>query len=251
MATERTKTSTTRSDRSGRRAQAERNDVSVLAAARDVFIELGWDAPVSAVAARAGVGMGSIYRRYPSKTDLLRAMCLGAMDRAAEEARDALAGEPDGWQALRRFMRRMVEARSCALFVLIGNSATVGGEIEDGATDLRGAIDELVAAAHDCGALRPEVVATDIYLLLAHLRSTPDSTPERAEQLQLRYLDVVLQGIAAPGTQPRATLAGPPPSWAEVVFADAPDLHPGGAAGSTPASDPSGSASTRTPRRSG
>jgi hypothetical protein len=99
--------------------------------------------------------------------------------------------------------------------------------------------------------LRPEVVATDVYLLLAHLRSTTDSTPERAEELQLRYLDVVLQGIAVPGAQPPVTLTGPPPTWAEVVFADAPDLHPGRAPGSVPGSKSASGSSPASSRASG
>ncbi|GAA3792179.1 MULTISPECIES: TetR/AcrR family transcriptional regulator [Amycolatopsis] len=204
----------------GRRAEAERNDVTVLAAARDVFIEHGWDAPVSAVAARAGVGMGSIYRRYPSKTDLLREMCLGAMRRATEEARAARDEEPDGWSALRRFMRCMVEARSCSLFVLIGNSVD-GGEIAEAVAGLRAEMDALVDAAHRQGALRDGVTSADIYLLLTQLRSAPSIDAARAGELQLRFLDVILDGLAAPGA---TTLTGGAATWPELVFRDAPEL---------------------------
>ena len=64
----------------GRQAEARRNDRAVLDAARDVFSAQGADAPVSAVAERAGVGVGTLYRRYGSKTELLQRMCVLAME---------------------------------------------------------------------------------------------------------------------------------------------------------------------------
>ena len=60
----------------GRQAEARRNDLVVLEAARDVFTAQGAGAPVSAVAGRAGVGMGTLYRRYGSKTELLQRLCV-------------------------------------------------------------------------------------------------------------------------------------------------------------------------------
>src|SRR5262245_13345392 len=104
----------------GRRAEADRNDEAVFLAARDVFAELGPDAPMSAIAARAGVGMGSLYRRYPSKVDLMRAVCTTSMERAVAEADTALDEEPDGWSALARYMRRCVDLRVGSLARLAG-----------------------------------------------------------------------------------------------------------------------------------
>jgi AcrR family transcriptional regulator len=63
----------------GRRAEAIRSDLTVLVAAREVFAAGGADTPVSAVAKRAGVGIGTLYHRYGSKDDLLRQLCLLAM----------------------------------------------------------------------------------------------------------------------------------------------------------------------------
>ncbi len=60
----------------GRQAEARRNDLAVLDAARDVFSAQGAGAPISAVAERAGVGMGTLYRRYGSKTELLQRLCV-------------------------------------------------------------------------------------------------------------------------------------------------------------------------------
>jgi AcrR family transcriptional regulator len=76
---------------SGRRGQAAQNDERILAAARDVFMADA-DAPISAVASRAGVGISALYRRYPSKEDLLRQICRDGLRLYLEEAETALAG---------------------------------------------------------------------------------------------------------------------------------------------------------------
>lgn len=206
--------------RGGRRAEADRNDITVLAAARDVFVEQGWEAPIAAIAARAGVGTGSIYRRYPSKVDLLRALCGQAIAQAAEQARTALAEEPDGWSALRRFLLTMVRARSCTLFVLVGGTVEDNGELGTAVGDLHAAIDALVSAAHDQGALRDGVTGADVYLLLTQLRSPLELDSDRVLELQLRLLDVVLAGLTAPA----AALPTPAPTWSEMAFRDAPEL---------------------------
>src|SRR6266702_8433695 len=107
----------------GRQAQARRNDLAVLEAARDVFSVQGADAPISAVAERAGVGMGTLYRRYGSKTELLQRLCLLAMEQALAAAGDALAvGDP--WDGLCGYIAACVELRSGALTSLAGQIET-------------------------------------------------------------------------------------------------------------------------------
>src|SRR5215216_4877897 len=75
---------------SGRQAEARRNDRLILEAAREVFVE-DPDAPISAVAERAGVGIGALYRRYASKEELLRRLCSEGLRRYIAEAEAALA----------------------------------------------------------------------------------------------------------------------------------------------------------------
>ena len=92
----------------GRRREADRNDVRLMRAARAAFAELGWDAPVSEIARRAGIGMGSLYRRYPSKEALAQRMRVLAMDRLTEQATAASARHPDPWTAFTAFLRDAV-----------------------------------------------------------------------------------------------------------------------------------------------
>src|SRR5690242_21410195 len=107
----------------GRQAEARRNDLVVLEAARDVFAAQGPDAPISAVAARAGVGMGTLYRRYGSKTELLQRLCVLAMQQALDAAADALRAD-DPWTGLVGYIRACVELRSGALAALAGQVET-------------------------------------------------------------------------------------------------------------------------------
>ena len=107
----------------GRQAEAERNDRRVLEAAREVFARQGADAPVAAVAARAGVGMGSLYRRYGSKTELLQRLCVLAMEETVAAAEAALAVE-DAWEGLAQYVRACVAFGSGALAPLAGRIET-------------------------------------------------------------------------------------------------------------------------------
>src|SRR5882757_4393893 len=88
----------------GRQSDARRNDLAVLDAARDVFTARGADAPISDVAARAGVGIGTLYRRYGSKTELLQRLCVLAMEQSLAAAAAALAMD-NPWNGLTAYIR--------------------------------------------------------------------------------------------------------------------------------------------------
>src|SRR5919199_1988766 len=92
------------SSRRGLRADARRNRAQVLAAARDVFVEQGPDAPLDEVARRAGVGIATLYRRFPDRAALQRAVALDVLAQAADAARQAEAEEADAVCALGRYM---------------------------------------------------------------------------------------------------------------------------------------------------
>src|SRR5712671_3223245 len=99
---------------SGRRAQAAANDTRILEAARDVFIA-NPSAPIADVAKRAGVGISALYRRYPSKEDLLRELCADGLRRYIGAAEAAAADEGEPWQAFVAFMQRVVAADAASL----------------------------------------------------------------------------------------------------------------------------------------
>ncbi|MFJ6217438.1 TetR/AcrR family transcriptional regulator [Streptomyces sp. NPDC092296] len=85
---------------------ARRNLESVLRAAREVFGELGYGAPMEEVARRAGVGVGTVYRRFPSKEVLVRRIASEEVAWLTAQAREALHGSPDPWEALAGYLAR-------------------------------------------------------------------------------------------------------------------------------------------------
>jgi len=199
---------------SGRRGQAARNDARILAAARDVFIA-DPRAPISAVAARAGVGISALYRRWPSKEALLRQLCRDGLRLYLHEAEAALGDEGDGWEAFATFLRRIVDADVHSLTVRLAGTFDPTEEMFDDARRSGELNERLVARAKASGGLRGDFVPEDLTLVLeqlAAIRPGIFGDAARTQQLRQRYLAICLDGLL----RPSATLPGPPPTDAEL-----------------------------------
>jgi AcrR family transcriptional regulator len=180
----------------------------VLDAAREVFAAHGANAPVSAVAERAGVGMGTLYRRYGSKTDLLRHLCTLAMEQAIEAAETGLAAE-DAWAALAGYVRTCVGFGSGALATLAGTIESTPRMWEISRRS-RHLLDELVTRARREGGLRADVTALDIAWLIELFTRRGPAWPAPADtSIRDRLLAIALAGLRAAEAEP---LPGPPPS---------------------------------------
>ena len=202
----------------GRQAEARRNDLVVLEAARDVFSALGADAPISAVADRAGVGIGTLYRRYGSKTELLQRLCVLAMDQAVQAADDALAAA-DPWTGLAGYVRACVELRSGALAALAGQIETTA-QMRAVARHSMARQAEIVARAHRDGSLRPDVTALDLTWLIEQFSRRPPDPVDADEErnVRARLVAIALDGLRAqPSPRTRENLPGRPPSRARYV----------------------------------
>jgi AcrR family transcriptional regulator len=197
----------------GRRGQAIRNDAVILAAARAVFLN-DPKAPIAAVAEQAGVGISALYRRYPSKEDLLRRLCHDGLIQFIAEA-EAAAADPDAWQALTGFLERIVEADVHSLTVHLAGTFTPTPQMRADAQRASALAAALVARAQAAGRLRPDVVPDDIDLVLEGCAAIRLPDPARASELRQRYLRLLLDGLASAAG--RASLPGPPPhgdlSW--------------------------------------
>jgi AcrR family transcriptional regulator len=198
----------------GRQAEARRNDLVVLEAARDVFTAQGASAPVSAVAERAGVGMGTLYRRYGSKTELLQRLCVLAMEQALAAADDALQAS-DPWTGLAGYIQTCVDLRSGALASLAGQIETTP-EMRTTAAQSMARIEEIVARAHQHGSLRPDATALDITWLIEQFsRRAPDPVePAEERNVRSRLVAIALAGLR---TGPGQPLPGHPPSREHYV----------------------------------
>ncbi len=197
---------------SGRRAEAARNDGLILDAARGVFVT-DPRAPISAVAERAGVGIGALYRRYGSKEDLLRRLSADGLKTYTAAVEDALADEGDPWTAFVGFMRRVVDADTHSLTLRLAGTFTPTEELyrdSERARELNARLFERTRAAD---AIRPDIEVDDIALLLEQLAAVRVADEERTRQLRHRYLVLLLDALHAPsGTE----LPGPPPGWEEI-----------------------------------
>jgi AcrR family transcriptional regulator len=183
------------------RADARRNRERVLAAARACMARDGLDAGMDQIARAAGVGVGTVYRHFPTKEDLLAALAEARFDRLAELAGEALA-KSDPWESFEHFLRAAAKIQNEDLALselLVSRPETMAAAAER--VDMLGLAGELMRRAQEAGELRPDAVPTDVPMLMCALAGTcrnPKMDPER-------YIGIVLDGLRAPG---RAKLPG-------------------------------------------
>jgi AcrR family transcriptional regulator len=193
------------------RADARRNHDQILRAATDVFVDRGPDAPLDEIARRAGVGNATLYRRFPDRQALLRAVVVDVYVRVLAEARLAVSEEPDAFSALARYMRRALELRIGAIMPALTGEVTPDQEILRLRHELVLLIGHLLDVAHADETLRPEVTFGDIGPMLIRLsRPLPGRLPRDLDDaLAHRQLEVLIDGLrAVPGRAP-GTLPGP------------------------------------------
>jgi AcrR family transcriptional regulator len=204
--------------RTALRADARDNRRRILEAARDVFTERGPGAPLDEIARRAGIGIATLYRRFPDRRGLMLEVVRDAIEQTVEEARLAISGEPDPFLALARYMHRVIDARTAAVIpALLGAVPLDDEQLRQARETGPGAVQALVDAAQQAGALRPDVTAADIGLLIVRLsRPLPGGlAPGIDSGLSHRHLDLVLDGLRATARQP-AQLSGPALTMSEL-----------------------------------
>jgi AcrR family transcriptional regulator len=205
---------TTSAPLSGRRAEAARNDQLILDAAREVFVA-DPTAPIAAVAKRAGVGIGALYRRYASKEELLRRLAAEGLQQYIAAVEDALAQDDgDPWSAFSEFMRRIVDADTHSLTLRLAGTFSPTEELNREAARAQELNVRLIERTRAAGAIRPDFVVDDLSLLFEQLAAVRVADEERTRQLRHRYLALLLDALhASSGTQ----LPGPPPGWQEIA----------------------------------
>jgi AcrR family transcriptional regulator len=196
----------------GRKAEAAANDARVLSAARRVLTAAP-DTPMAEIAAAADVGIGSLYRRFPSKDALVRTLCLEGMNAIAEAARISLAEtDHDPWGAFERFLRRAVGAGAGSLRGLAGTFRP-DDELNAAAARMNALITTLLARTQELGAVRDDIGTADVGLLFEMLRAIRVGTSARSDALRHRYLDLFAPALRAPAD---SQLTEPAATWAEI-----------------------------------
>lgn len=201
----------------GREREAQSNDVSILRAAREIFFEYGWGAPMSQIATRAGIGVASIYRRYPSKMALVDELRVRSLEHVIELA-DACAqtarehGKPDS--AMELFLRRMIVEASVPLAPTVGRHVETTPKIDALSIQLEAALERVLEIDRRLGLIPTYYSPADLLLTLTHLRPNLAISRERANEIHLRELHYVLIGlraVATAGIEPE----GKKSSWQE------------------------------------
>jgi AcrR family transcriptional regulator len=198
---------------SGRRAQAARNDERILESARAVFVA-DPNAPISAVARHAGVGISALYRRYPSKDDLLRRICADGLDRYIAAAEAAVADDGDPWESFAAFMRRAVDADSSTLTQRLAGTFTPTEDLWRAAEHAGKLNVELFGRTQAAGAIRADADVNDLGLIFEQVASIRLGDAARTRRLRHRYLALALAGLRAPADP---ELPGPAPSSEELT----------------------------------
>ena len=193
------------------RADAQLNRDRILAAARDAFVERGAGVPLDEIARRAGTGIATLYRRFPDREALMRAVVLDALQRTGEEAEQAAAEEADPFEALVRYMHRTLEIRIGAVIpVLLEEISIEDDEMVRARTSGSDALQGIIDRAHRAGTLRRDVTFADIGLLIVRMsRPLPGTfAGDVNDALGHRHLDLAIAGLRADGADP-GRLDGP------------------------------------------
>ena len=187
------------------RADAARNAERILRAAREVYGELGPDAPVETIARRAGVGERTLYRRFPTKGDLITA----ALDQSIAEDLTLTIADARGADDPLRGLTQLIEAAislGAREHHLLTAARRAGSLTPDISTSLYEALTELVRRGQQAGLVRADLVGDDLPRLIAMLHSvlfTMDSTNDGWR----RYVALILDAITVNERQPL-----PPPA---------------------------------------
>jgi AcrR family transcriptional regulator len=176
------------------RADARRNREKVLVAARDVFAEAGYEAPLDDIAARAGVGAGTVYRHFPSKEALFEAVITARIEDLVADARVRSAADEPG-PAFFGFLDRLAAEATAKRD--LPDAIAVPGALQGA---IHSALDQLLTRAQAAGAVRPGITAADLIVLFkglfASLRSAAPGPTDPA--LRDRIVAVIADGLRPP-----------------------------------------------------
>jgi AcrR family transcriptional regulator len=197
----------------GLRKDAERNRGLLLVAAREVFGERGIEASLEEIARRAGVGIGTLYRRFPSREDLIEALFESKIEEYVEASEAGLRAE-DPWQGFCAYVSRIcaMQAEDRGFTDVLTGTFPRVPRLEARRAAVRSNVEELIRRAQAAGGLRADFVFGDlVWVLMAngtYLQATRDIAPGAWK----RYVALIVDGLRAE----RAGELPPPPNDREL-----------------------------------
>jgi AcrR family transcriptional regulator len=182
------------------RADARRNREAVIAAAKKLFADQGLEAQIPDVAKAAKVGVGTVYRHFPTKDNLIAALVAERFERLASKASECLETD-DPWEGLCDFIRfsAQIQADDRGLCEVMGSRS----EVMDAAARAAGLpelCDRLVKRAQRSGELRRDLIGEDIPMIACGLGRIVQATEGPAADRWPRLVEIILDGLRAPGS---------------------------------------------------
>lgn len=185
------------------RADAQRNLVSILEAAREVFAEEGIDAPISEIAQRAGVGVATIFRRFPHKDELIAAL-LEQRGRQLVDAVDLALASPDAGAAFRGFIELAVstQIKDRGFCDAIGTDLLARDDLRARFDALHAKLAALLERAQEAGAVRADATPEDTMLVFHGVAHAGLMLEDVAPGAWRRYLGLALDGLRPEAATP-------------------------------------------------
>jgi AcrR family transcriptional regulator len=185
------------------RADAQRNRERIIEAAHEVFAEDGLDASLNEVARRAGVGVATLFRRFPTREDLIAATFADRMSEYAALIETALA-DPDPWDGFCGYVRAIcsMQAGDRGFTDVLTQSLPTAKEFEAQRDQAFRRFTELITRAKGSGGLRDDFVAEDLPMLLMANAGVVAGTAGAAPETSPRLVEYLIQAFSAPAVGP-------------------------------------------------
>ncbi|GAA3233595.1 TetR/AcrR family transcriptional regulator [Actinocorallia longicatena] len=185
------------------RADAERNRRRILDAAKDLFAEQGLEVTLDDIARRAGVGVGTVYRRFANREALVDELFEERMGQIADLAVEAYA-DPDPWNSFATFLTRVCaeQANDRGLRTVALSTAHGTDRVARARKRILPAVTALLERAQAAGAVRPDLSPSDVPLIALTTATVSDYTGPVSGETWRRILGIVLDGLRTPAPSP-------------------------------------------------
>ena len=206
------------------RKDAERNRLRIIASAREVFRERGFDATLDDVAHHAGLGVGTVYRRFPNKEQLIESMFAERLSEIADLARKALA-DPAPWHGFTQFLEQVAElmADDRGMHDVMVSTTFGHDRVAHVRDQMLPLAQEMVQRAKDTGELRADFEVEDIVVLLKMCGAACAYTDHVAPGRWRRYFALVIDSLRG---KPGAPSPLPCPALTEDMLRQAMECPP-------------------------
>jgi AcrR family transcriptional regulator len=181
------------------RADARRNREKILAAAASAFGESGLECQVEDIARRAGVGVGTVYRHFPTKDVLVTALSEAHFERLADIVEAALDGDGDPWEVFAAAIWHAAEPATADVAwceIVAGRATAIGGALR-GQQRLATATAALIERAQAAGRMRADATVQDVRAIMCALGHVATAQRAGAPLDWRRYLEIALDGLRA------------------------------------------------------